>query len=129
MAVVLVIDPYRAFCEAMEYCLPKFGHVAVTAGNVDGGLELAVKRNVDLVLVDMEYPRMRGIGTCAAIKRHAHLKHLPVVLMLDRVTPEWVARTRVIGADALMPKPFEWADFLRLLARLAPAAAKAGEGR
>jgi CheY-like chemotaxis protein len=121
MAVVLVIDPYPAFCEAMEYCLPKFGHVALTAGSAECGLKLAEERNVDLVLVDMDYPRMRGLGICAAIRRDPRLKHLPVVLMLDRVTSEWVARLPGIGADAVMPKPFEWADFLRLLARWAPA--------
>ncbi len=121
MAVVLVIDPYQAFCEAMEYCLPKFGHVALTATDMERGLKWAEERSVDLVLVDIVYPRLRGIGTCAAIKNDARLKHLPVVLMLDRVTPEWAARARAIGVDAVMPKPFEWADFLRLLARFGPA--------
>lgn len=128
MAVVLVIDSYQGFRETMEYCLPKFGHVAITAADAGSGLKLAAARKVDLALVDIEYPRFCGLSTCVALRRDVRSARVPIVLMLDRVTPEWTARMPAIGVDALLPKPFEWREFLSVLARLAPGAVREAAG-
>jgi CheY-like chemotaxis protein len=126
MALVLVINAYDAFREAMEYCLPKFGHEAISAADCEAGLKLATERAPDLVLVDVGFPKMTGLATCAAIKCNPQLCRLPVVMMLDRMTPEMTAHSRAVGVDALMPKPFEWAEFLHLLGRFGLRAASGG---
>lgn len=119
MAVILVIDDYDGFREAMAYCLPKFGHVAWVTADREAGLRLAGEGRVDLVLLDVGY-RQTGFAGCAALKRHARLKATPVVLMGDIVTSDMRVRARACGAEAMVVKPIEWPEFLALIERLVP---------
>lgn len=120
MAVVLVIDPYEGFREAMSYCLPRFGHSAMVAANGEVALKVASATSVDLVLIDIGHRWPVGFATCEAFKRDVRLQRIPIVLMADVVTPDLRVRSRAAGAEEVVVKPIPWREFLPLLARLAP---------
>lgn len=115
---VLVIDEYEGFRLAMEYCLPKFGLRAVSAATLEEGVEVAKHGRVNVILLDCVNSFSAGLLDCSGMRRHEALAGIPVVLLADRVTPELAARARAVGADAVMPKIFEWPQLLGLLCRL-----------
>lgn len=118
MATLLVIDAYDAFREAMEYCLPKFGHEAITARGLEAARLLPMHRPVDLILLDAGYPAASGIATCRIMKLDPRWQRVPLVLMTGPVTTEFMMIARASGADAVLAKPFEWEQLLGLVARL-----------
>jgi two-component system chemotaxis sensor kinase CheA len=59
---------------------------------------------VDLVLADIEMPRMDGFGLLEAIKADPRLAALPVVLMTSRDSPGDVQRGMELGAAAYLTK-------------------------
>jgi CheY-like chemotaxis protein len=122
MAAILVIDAYDGFREAMSYCLPQFGHVALVAVDREEALRIAKENEVDIVLLDLGYRQQTGFLVCAALKRHERLKETPVILMGDTVTTGARERAQACGAETMIAKPIEWPEFLALVDRLAPPA-------
>jgi two-component system chemotaxis sensor kinase CheA len=76
--------------------------------SVDGIDALHVLRSgeaiIDLVIADVEMPRMDGFGLLQAIKNDPRLSALPVILMTSRADPEDVRRGLNLGASAYITK-------------------------
>ncbi len=48
------------------------------------GVEVALQRRPDLILMDVEMPRMSGIEACRARREHAETRNTPIVLLTMR---------------------------------------------
>jgi two-component system chemotaxis sensor kinase CheA len=59
---------------------------------------------VDLVVADVEMPRLDGFGLVEALRAEAAFARLPVILMTSRGDAEDVARGLALGADAYLTK-------------------------
>jgi two-component system chemotaxis sensor kinase CheA len=59
---------------------------------------------VDLVIADVEMPRMDGFGLLQAIKTDPRLSTLPVILMTSRADPDDVRKGLDLGASAYITK-------------------------
>ncbi|MFC0407700.1 hybrid sensor histidine kinase/response regulator [Roseomonas elaeocarpi] len=74
---------------------------------------------VDLVLADVEMPRMDGFALLQAIKADALLASLPVILMTSRADPEDVRRGLELGAGAYLTKQrFDQRELLATIGQL-----------
>lgn len=76
--------------------------------SVDGIDALHVLRSgetvIDLVIADVEMPRMDGFGLLQAIKNDPRLSTVPVILMTSRADPEDVRKGLDLGASAYITK-------------------------
>lgn len=91
--------------------------------SVDGIDALNVLRSdeaiVDLVIADVEMPRMDGFGLLQAIKADARMASLPVILMTSRADPEDVRRGLDLGASAYITKQkFDQRELLATIGQL-----------
>ncbi|KQP58816.1 response regulator [Methylobacterium sp. Leaf108] len=59
---------------------------------------------VDLVVADVEMPRLDGFGLLEALRAEPAFARLPIVLMTSRGDPDDVARGLALGADAYLTK-------------------------
>ena len=59
-----------------------------------------------IAFVDMTLPRESGLDLIEAIRRHAVGRHLPIVVMSERHSPEDMAEAERVGANAFLKKPF-----------------------
>ena len=74
---------------------------------------------VDLVLADVEMPRLDGFGLLRALRADERFRRLPAVLMTSRGDPEDVARGLELGADAYLTKQkFDQRGLLDTIGRL-----------
>ncbi len=118
VACVLVVDEYPPFREAMEYCLPKFGHDAVTAEDLPAAQALAGAVHVDVILLDVGLPQLTGIHACEELRRDPRLAGVKIVMMTLDLSDDIVRRSRAAGAAEVVEKPFLWPDLLSVLARV-----------
>ncbi len=121
MARILVIDDNASIRSALELGLPGFGHSVTVAHDGEAGLKLAEAQWVDLVLLDVEMPRMGGLAVCEALKRDPVRRHLPVLLMTGRPSPEIAILAQKAGALAVVEKPFTWEELMEHFTRCLPA--------
>jgi two-component system chemotaxis sensor kinase CheA len=91
--------------------------------SVDGIDALNVLRSgetiVDVVIADVEMPRMDGFGLLQAIKADARLAATPVILMTSRATPGDIRRGLDLGANAYITKQnFDQRELLATIGQL-----------
>lgn len=77
---ILVVDDNPEIIKVLSALLADLGDVSFA---MDGhkGLELALKLQPDLVLLDMEMPDMDGLAVCRKMKETSELKAIPVLFM------------------------------------------------
>lgn len=75
--------------------------------------------DVDLVVADVEMPRLDGFGLLQAVKADPGLTRLPVILMTSRGDPADIRRGLDLGADAYITKQkFDQRELLDTIGQL-----------
>jgi CheY-like chemotaxis protein len=72
----------------------------------------------DLILLDLNMPRVDGRRALAEIKTDPQLKAIPVVVFSASATPEDVLRSYAAHANAFVAKPGDLEEFERVLAEI-----------
>ena len=69
----------------------------------------------DIILLDLNMPRMDGREALKLIKNDDHLKSIPVIVLTTSKEEEEVARSYKLGANSYITKPVDFAGFLRAM--------------
>jgi CheY-like chemotaxis protein len=72
----------------------------------------------DLILLDLNLPRMSGHEVLAEVKRDPRLRGIPVVVLSTSAVPEDVQRTYDLGGNAHVVKPVDFDEFARLVRQI-----------
>jgi two-component system sensor histidine kinase and response regulator WspE len=101
---VLVVDDSISVRELVRQLLAARGYeVQVAVDGTDAWARLR-EWTCDLVVTDVDMPRMDGIELTRSIKQDPRLRHLPVVIVSYRDRPEDRARGLDVHADAYLTK-------------------------
>jgi len=120
---VLLVEDDGDIAEAISYQLEKTGlHVRV-ARTGEEGLE-AVRKGVDLVLLDLNLPGMDGLEVCRMIRRQTTTAHVPIIIVSARADEVDRVLGLEMGADDYVVKPFS----LKELAARVKVALRRAEG-
>ncbi len=103
MPTVLLIEDDRLIVEPVVRALKGLNYAVLTAYNGASGLDMALHRQPDLVILDIMLPEMDGWEVCKAIRQ----KSVVPILMLTALTEE-IDRVLglELGADDYLTKPF-----------------------
>ena len=119
--MIVVAEDHEDILFVLKRALERAGHQVVTAVDGAEALEAVQRHRPDVVVTDVDMPRMNGLELCRAIRADAALRHIPVVLASGSLLPG-DARAAEVGASATLLKPFLPAQLLDCVARLlAPA--------
>jgi CheY-like chemotaxis protein len=114
---VLVVDDDEDMVEVLELLLHDAGYATRTATNGERALECVARSMPALILLDMLMPVMNGWQ----FAREFRARYGPGVPIVVATAAEHVQRRGdEIDAAAVLPKPFEASDLLRLVARHVP---------
>ncbi len=117
---ILVVDDTPANLRLLDAVLTPRGYVVETATNGTEALEAVQRRDVDVVLLDVNMPGMTGYEVCRRIREDERTRLLPVVMVTAAPEEERVLALEA-GADDFLRQPLEQAELLarvRSLARL-----------
>ncbi len=118
-ASILVVDDALTVRELQRSILERAGyHVRLAVDGADALEQLSAGRP-DLVITDVEMPRLDGHGLATAIRTRAGLESLPILMVTSRAGDEDRRRGLAAGADAYIVKQDFTADaLLAAVARL-----------
>jgi two-component system chemotaxis sensor kinase CheA len=103
-ASVLVVDDALTVRELQRSILERAGYVVRTATDGVEALALLQEAPSDIVLTDVEMPRMDGFALTEAIRGHPSLTNLPVLILTTHSSDEDRQRGLDAGADAYIIK-------------------------
>ena len=106
-SIVLVVDDVAANRELLEALLQDLGHIVRQARDGIEALESIEEQEPDLVLLDVDMPRLDGLAVCRRLKAHPTRRLVPVVLITAHQDRETRLRGLEAGADEFLTKPFD----------------------
>ena len=109
---ILVIDDDPTLLKLAQSVLNSSGYEVVVAADAPNGLELAMKQNPDLIILDVMMPVINGFNICRLMKSEKSLKHIPIILLTSRSTESDQKIGAEVGADAYFAKPFKTDELL-----------------
>lgn len=99
--------------------LESAGYEVLTAVDGEEAWRIVQERRADLVVSDVDMPRMDGIALCRAIRGSKRYRELPVVLVTSLDSEQDKVRGADAGADAyIMKSGFDQRDLLSTVASL-----------
>lgn len=93
------------------------GYEVIEASDGDEALEYARQHAVDLVLADINMPRMDGITLVAMLRTLPAYHFTPLLLLTTESSPERKLQAKQAGATGWMVKPFNPTQLLAAIAR------------
>lgn len=104
---ILSIDDSNSIRHAVHKMLDVIGAEFFEASDGQDGLEKLEKIGaVDLILLDMEMPRLDGIGFLEAVKKDPRWKDIPVIVVSSIAQREKMIKAIQEGAKQYLTKPF-----------------------
>lgn len=116
---VLVVDDSRTMRSLMERLLAEFAYAVLLAEDGEQALDLYLRHAPDILLLDMNMPRLDGLGVINAI-RGEHGDQETLIIMVTSIESQGLKLSAFqAGVNDFLHKPFDRAE---LLARVAAAA-------
>ncbi len=119
MLKILTIDDSRVMRQMLEATLSGAGHTAIQAVDGQEGLEkLDTAGHVDLIITDINMPRLDGFGFIEKARQHSAHRATPILVLSTESSDEKKARARTAGASGWIVKPFNSDTLLRAVRRV-----------
>jgi membrane fusion protein (multidrug efflux system) len=115
---ILVVDDDLGLCQVIVDTLSENGYNATFVQNTEEALEYLSKSQPDLVVLDLEVPRMGGFVFCQKLRASPQTKNVPVIFITVRDS-EFDQKTAVsLGANQYITKPFRRSHLLAEVQKL-----------
>lgn len=102
---ILLVDDEPDILEFIGYNLEKEGYRVLRAENGRKGIEIAEKKQPDLILLDLMMPELDGIETCELIRSNEQIKNTLIVFLTARNEDYSQIAGYNAGADDYISKP------------------------
>jgi DNA-binding response OmpR family regulator len=112
---ILVVEPNRTNLGVMARRLADAGYRVTTADSGEAAIAELYRLPIDLVLAELNMPRMGGAELARTIRGEVQWNDIPVMLITGKSKPADAVRAYEAGADDVILKPFH---FEVLIARI-----------
>ncbi|GAB4489661.1 MAG: response regulator [Thermodesulfovibrionales bacterium] len=104
---LLLADDSITIQKVVELVLAEEDFQIKSVSNGEDALKVFADFQPDIVLADIEMPKMNGYQLCDKIKKNPETKHVPVILLAGAFEPLDAELSANVGADDSVIKPFE----------------------
>jgi chemosensory pili system protein ChpA (sensor histidine kinase/response regulator) len=116
--VVMVVDDSITMRKVTSRVLENHSLEVITAQDGVDAVEKLHDRVPDLMLLDIEMPRMDGYQLLEHIRADARLRHVPVVMITSRAGQKHRKKARTAGANAYLTKPYQEAELIEQVSEM-----------
>lgn len=110
---LLVIDDSITERQTLSLIMQKAGHHVIQAQDGQDALEqLQQGAKVDLIVCDLEMPRMNGLEFIGITRQDPKLSHIPVIVLTSRTRDKYQRIATELGASDYLTKPYLDQDLL-----------------
>lgn len=103
---ILIVEDEPNIGMALEYLMQREGYELRRVEDGDAALAAVAEAAPDLILLDVMLPRRSGYEVCQSLRRDRALAHVKIVMMTAKGGAAEGEKTRALGADCLIRKPF-----------------------
>ena len=114
--LVLVVDDSVTVRKVTSRLLERNGMNVITAKDGVDAMSVLEHHTPDLMLLDIEMPRMDGFEVATRVRNNPRLKDLPIIMITSRTGQKHQNRAMAIGVNDYLGKPYQESVLLERIA-------------
>jgi chemosensory pili system protein ChpA (sensor histidine kinase/response regulator) len=114
----MVVDDSITVRRVTQRLLERNGMRVVTARDGMDALSVLAENSPDVLLLDIEMPRMDGYEVAAHVRADTRLQSLPIIMITSRVGDKHRARAIELGVNDYLGKPYQEDQLLSAIGHL-----------
>jgi CheY-like chemotaxis protein len=112
---ILVVEDALLNIKLIREILTYRGDTVFEAANGREGIDLAIEKKPDLILMDIQMPVMDGMEATQLIKANPATRHIPIVALTGYAMDGDKKRMLEAGCDGYLSKPFKIKELLQAI--------------
>ncbi|MDQ3562788.1 MAG: Hpt domain-containing protein [Pseudomonadota bacterium] len=104
--LVMVVDDSLTVRKFTERLLSRYGYEVTTARDGMDAMEQMAVSLPDVILLDIEMPRMDGFDLARKLKQSPRTAHVPLIMITSRAAEKHRRHALGLGVDAFLGKPY-----------------------
>ncbi len=117
LPIVLVVDDSLTVRKITSRLLEREGYKAITAKDGLDALQVLSDVNPDVILLDIEMPRMDGFEFTKTIKADNRQNNIPIIMITSRTAEKHRNHAKELGVDEYLGKPYQDDQLLGLIGK------------
>ena len=122
---VLVVEDNDDSLFMLKNVLSRKGYRVVEAWDGKQAVEVAESEELDLILLDLQLPRLNGLGVIHRLRQNSKLQNVPVVIITGQDPEKYRSSAIAEGCDDFLVKPIDFDRLDAVLEYYAPVEALA----
>lgn len=119
-ARILAVDDSLTMRELIRTALSGAGYAVILAKDGIDALDQLAEAAPDVIVTDLNMPRLDGFGLIEAIRGGPCAARVPILVLTTETGPDLKERARRIGATGWIGKPFDDAALVATIRRILP---------
>jgi len=120
MRQILTVDDSASIRQMVSFTLTKAGYQVAEAVDGSDGLNKAAREKFDLIVTDLNMPKMDGIEMIAAARQLPGYSFTPILMLTTESQAEKKDAGRKAGATGWIVKPFNADQLIAVVRKLVP---------
>jgi len=116
---ILAVDDSRTMRDMLTFALRDAGFDVSVAEDGVHGLEVLPDVHPDVIITDMNMPRMDGLGFIKGVRAEDAFRAVPILVLTTESCAELKAKAREAGATGWIVKPFDKETLVAAIRRIA----------
>ena len=115
---ILIVEDDPKSMKVMLMVLRPHGYTLLEATDGEEALEIAVRDKPDLILMDMQLPKMSGLEVTRRLRQMSTLNHTPIIAVTASAMRGDEERILESGCDAYLSKPINTRELPEMIAEM-----------
>lgn len=120
--VALIVEDSISTRKSLAEFMQDLNYEVYTAKDGVEAIEVMRKNRPNIVLTDLEMPRMNGLELTSHMRSNEETKHIPVIMITSRTTEKHKQEAEAIGVNEYLSKPYQEDLLIEKVQQLAPIA-------
>jgi len=112
---VLIVDDSISVRKSLKELVEDVGYKAIVARNGVEAIDLLHKNQPDIVLTDLEMPKMTGLELTSNIRADKCFVDLPIIMITSRASQKHRQQAEKVGVNKYLTKPYTEDELLDLI--------------
>ena len=117
---ILYVEDNEANRKILRLLLKSTTYTLIEAHDGEAGVAAAIERRPDLILMDIQLPKISGLEAIRRIRADASAAATPIIAITSFALAGDDLRAREAGATEYLAKPYSPRELLTLIRKLAP---------
>lgn len=117
---ILTVDDSSTVRHALGLTLRDAGYEVIEAENGEEALQLFETEKIDMMVTDLNMPKLNGLGLIEKVRKLPGFRFLPIIMLTTESKQSVKAEGKRVGASGWLTKPFKPEQILGVVRMVMP---------